>query len=175
MTLENSLSVSNPLKKKNSAGEGSLISTQARTKAWSCWCSTAPSRSGKMQRSSEGLLPIPQWNFTGGINSVVVNTLCVASTEGKFGIMGGATNMQNAIHASQLKTAVAAVRKFEQSYVQSQEQWGKYILDSHRLCHVSSLKKMREVQYLYHWYTGFFVMNFNCNFQTETSMQSAIY
>lgn len=45
-----------------------------------------------MQMVSPGSQPIPQWNSTGGINIIVVNTLCVANTGGKFEIMGGTKN-----------------------------------------------------------------------------------
>lgn len=42
-----------------------------------------------MQMVSWAIQWVPQWSFTGGINSLVVNTLCVANTGGKDGIMEG--------------------------------------------------------------------------------------
>lgn len=42
-----------------------------------------------MQMVSWAIQWVPQWSFTGGINSLVVNTLCVANTRGKDGIMEG--------------------------------------------------------------------------------------
>ncbi|CAK6978742.1 Hypothetical predicted protein, partial [Scomber scombrus] len=44
---------------------------------------------GNMQMVSWAIQWVPQWSFTGGINSLVVNTLCVANTGGKDGIMEG--------------------------------------------------------------------------------------
>lgn len=42
-----------------------------------------------MQMVSWATQWVPQWSFTGGINSLVVITICVAKTGGKDGIMEG--------------------------------------------------------------------------------------
>lgn len=42
-----------------------------------------------MQMISWAIQWVPQWSFTGGINSLIVNTTCVANTGGKDGIIVG--------------------------------------------------------------------------------------
>lgn len=91
------VSISNPILKSSTGGSW-VISTHARTHAWRCRCHSTAGRTGPQRpsrakmdrwRKSHGLLsPEPQWSFTGGINSLVVNTLCVANTAGDVGIMG---------------------------------------------------------------------------------------
>lgn len=47
-----------------------------------------------MQMVSRAIHWVPRWSFTGGINSLVVNTLCVVNTGGEDGIMEGTGGMK---------------------------------------------------------------------------------
>lgn len=47
---------------------------------------------------SQAIQHVPQWSSTGGINSLVVNTLCVASSRGEDRIMEGTDVAKNIIN-----------------------------------------------------------------------------